>query len=539
MRQFVTSTVSAPGFFGLNNQDSSIELPEGYALKAQNCVIDRFGRIGSRKGWVALNSEVNTDLGAENPIEFLFEVVNNGNTTVLSGGNNKLFTGTTTMTTAVVKNADNTGNATYTITANSWQASAIPFGDGVDAVTHAYLVQAGHEPLVYHELPTPGGDPHDHDSGVFGFQKLSDVGTLPPGHSASTYKPNCTIAAYGRIWMAGITGDDQTLYFSRLLDGSDFQGGDSGFLSLNAVFPNNDPIVALAAHNGYLIIFGRNNIAIYANPIDVTQLTLAEFIPNIGCVARDSIQSTGSDVIFLSDAGVRSLQRVIQEKSLPFRDLSKNVRDFLLDYVTTENASKIRSVYYDREAFYLLTFPSSNLVFCFDTRATLEDGSARVTTWNSIDPRAFLVTQTKELYIGKQGYIGNYTGYVDNGQTFRLQYFSTYFTFGKPTSLKVLKKIGFVLIGGSSNNVAVKYSFDYSETYKSQTKALSATNISKYGLSEYGIAEYTDGVSISKFTINPSGTGAVLQIGLESDIDGNALSIQKIDVGVKEGKTII
>jgi hypothetical protein len=339
--------------------------------------------------------------------------------------------------------------------------------------------------------------------------------------------------------MAGITGDDQTLYFSRLLDGSDFQGGDSGFLSLNAVFPNNDPIVALAAHNGYLIIFGRNNIAIYANPIDVTQLTLAEFIPNIGCVARDSIQSTGSDVIFLSDAGVRSLQRVIQEKSLPFRDLSKNVRDFLLDYVTTENASKIRSVYYDREAFYLLTFPSSNLVFCFDTRATLEDGSARVTTWNSIDPRAFLVTQTKELYIGKQGYIGNYTGYVDNGQTFRLQYFSTYFTFGKPTSLKVLKKIGFVLIGGSSNNVAVKYSFDYSETYKSQTKALSATNISKYGLSEYGIAEYTDGVSISKFTINPSGTGAVLQIGLESDIDGNALSIQKIDVGVKEGKTII
>lgn len=538
MKPFVTSTIAAPGFFGLNTQDSSIELSEGYSLIAQNCIIDRFGRIGSRKGWTPVNETINTDLGSGNNVEFLFEVVNNGNTTVISGGNNKLFTGTTTMTTVAVRNADNSGNASYTITDNNWQASAIPFGDGVDAITHAYLVQAGHEPLVYHELPVSGGAPHDHDSGTFGFQKLSDVGTLPPGHSSSTFKPNCTIAAYGRIWMAGISGDDQTLYFSRLLDGSDFQGGDSGFLSLNSVFPNNDPIVALAAHNGYLIIFGKNNIAIYANPLDVTLLTLAEFIPNIGCIARDSVQPTGTDIIFLSDTGVRSLQRVIQEKSLPFRDLSKNVRDYLFDYVSIEDTDKIKSVYFDREAFYLLTFPSNDIAFCFDTRASLQDGSARVTTWNSIDPKAFLVTQSKELYLGKTGYIGKYSGYSDNETAYRLQYYSTYFAFDQPTLLKVLKKIGFVLIGGS-NNVAVKYSFDYSSAYKSQTKALLATNIAEYGSAQFGISEYSTGIAIAKFAINPTGTGAIIQIGLEANINGSPLSIQKIDVGVKQGKTII
>lgn len=538
MKPFVTSTISAPGFFGLNTQDSSIELAEGYSLIAQNCVIDRFGRIGSRKGWTPVNTTVNTDLGSANPVEFIFEVEDNGNTTVISGGNNKLFTGTTTMTTVVIKNADNTGTATYTITGNDWQAAAIPFGDGVDAITHAYLVQAGHKPLVYHELPTAGGAPHDHDSGTYGFQLLSDVGTLPPGHDATSFTPNCTLAAYGRIWMADVGTDNQTVYFSRLLDGSDFSGGDSGFLSLNSVFPNNDSIVAIAAHNGYLIIFGRNNIAIYANPLDVTQLELAEFIPNVGCIARDSVQATGTDIIFLSDAGVRSLQRVIQEKSLPFRDLSKNVRDFLLDFVAVETPAKIRSVYFDREAFYLLTMPSSNMVFCFDTRATLQDGSARVTTWESIDPKALSVTSNKELYIGKPGYIGKYNEYSDNGTSYRLKYFSTYFTFDQPTLLKILKKIGFVLIGGS-NNVAVKYSFDYSSSYRSQTKTLIATNISEYNTAEYGIAEFTTGISIAKFSINPTGNGAVIQLGLESDINGSSLSIQKIDVGVKQGKTII
>ena len=46
-----TSTISAPGFMGLNTQDSSLDLAQGFALVANNCVIDQYGRIGARKGW--------------------------------------------------------------------------------------------------------------------------------------------------------------------------------------------------------------------------------------------------------------------------------------------------------------------------------------------------------------------------------------------------------------------------------------------------------------------------------------------------------
>jgi len=644
-KPLVTSTIAAPGFLGLNTQESSIQLSSGFALTAENCIIDRYGRIGARRGWTPVNA-TNADLGSSN-IEFIFEMVDpNSDNHLISAGNNKLFVGTETLTQTTVTNADGDAPATYTITGNDWQAASIPYGDGTEATPHAYLVQAGHTPLVYHKQPaTSSSLPHDHD-GAYGFQVLGSaqtggatVGSLPPGYTTTDFKPNTILSAYGRIWMADISGDRQTVYFSQLLNGSEFDGGDSGSLSINSVFPNNDQIIGLSAHNGFLIIFGRNNIAIYANPIDVTELTLADFIPNVGCVARDSIVNTGTDVIFLSDSGVRSLQRVIQEKSLPMRDLSKNVRDELVSNVASETATKIRAVYYDRDAFYLLALPATRYVYCFDLRAPLQDGAARVTIWNNIEPHAFVVTAAKELLIGKAGYVGKYYGYLDNASTYRIRYFTNYFDFDQPTSLKVLKKAGFVVIGGSAQPVSVKYGFDYTDNYIGITKYLDSAVVYEYNIADYGVAttvsetqetdpptvtietvdeedvvvssthylvdfsttynagsgyntsypvhldadgyyysarylkdengqflrdedgnlipvenrteyvyylksgsflgEYTGGIVLDRFTANLGGSGAVLQIGIESDINGDPLSIQKIDVGVKIGKTVI
>jgi hypothetical protein len=43
---------------------------------------------------------------------------------------------------------------------------------------------------------------------------------------------------------------------------------------------------------------------------------------------------------------------------------------------------------------------------------------------------------------------------------------------------------------------------------------------------------------LEKFNVNAGGNGTVLQLGLEADIDSNPLSIQKIDVFIKQGKTV-
>ena len=426
------------------------------------------------------------------------------------------MSGGTTAATVTIATLSGTGVATVTITTGGAGYSAL------DNLTSTVTTIA---------------NPHSH-AGSYGFQRLGDIGSLPTGYTTTDFTPNCALAAYGRIWVSDITGDPQTVYFSRLLDGSDFQGGDSGSLSLNAVFPNTDKIVAIAAHNGFLIIFGRNNIAIYANPIDVTTLTLADYIPNVGCVARDSVQNTGTDIVFLSDAGVRSLQRVIQEKSLPMRDISKNIRDDLMTNVAAETASQIKSVYYERDAFYLLALPTTKWVYCFDMRAPLQDGSARTTIWTGLEPKSFLVTNSKDLYVGKPGYIGKYYGFSDNGSVFRLQYYTNYFDFDTPTNEKIMKQIGFVVIGGSNQNVSVKWGFDYSENYFAYTKKLDTATTYEYNIGEYNIAEFSDGIVLDKFKAQAGGTGTVLQIGLEADINGNPLSIQRIDVYIKQGKQV-
>jgi hypothetical protein len=529
--QITTGTIAAPGFFGLNTQDSSIQLSSGFALEANNCVIDRYGRIGARKGW----TKVNSTAASTGSFRAIYEVFKDDGNVVLSAANNKLYSGTTTLTELAVRNSDDSANLTYAITDDNWQISGMPYDTGATPSGHAILAQAGHPILVYHKL---GATPHAH-TGAYGLQRLGDIASNLPGtYSVTNFTPNIVMTAFGRVWVADIANDRQTVYFSDLLDPTEWKTGTSGYLNISEVVPNNDPIVALAAHNGFLIIFCEKHIVIYKNPVDPSALTLEDTITGIGCIARDSVASIGTDLLFLSSTGVQSLQRVVQEKSLPFRDISKNVRDELLANVSSEVLKYIKATYFPTDAFYLLALPSTGFTYCFDTRGTLENGSARTTIWKQIAPTAFCVTQDRQLYIGKPGYIGKYDGYEDNSATYRMSYFTNYFDFGSATTNKILKRINVTAIGGSAQPIAVKWGYDYTRNYFSRGIILQRVEVYEYGTAEYNVATYTNGIALDIANIPASGSGTVLQIGFESDIDGTPLSIQKIDFFLKQGKTL-
>ena len=85
-----SQSISAPGFYGLNTQDSPLDLASGFALVAANCVIDQYGRVGARKGYTLVNSS-SGNLGS-NDVTVIHELVQtDGTLTVLFAGNNKLF----------------------------------------------------------------------------------------------------------------------------------------------------------------------------------------------------------------------------------------------------------------------------------------------------------------------------------------------------------------------------------------------------------------------------------------------------------------
>jgi len=510
------STVSAPGFYGLNTQDSPLDLQSGYALVATNCIIDQYGRIGCRKGWTKVNSS-SGNLGA-NDVGVIHELIQaDGTLTVLFAGNNKLFK--LDSSNVVVELTYGGGGSAPTITANNWQCASL---NGI-----TYFFQSGHNPLIY-----------DPAVSTTTYRRVSEK----TGYVATVPDANICISAYGRLWAANTTTNNATVYFSDLIAGHVWATGSSGSLNVNNVWPNGaDEVTGLAAHNGFLFIFGKRQILVYSGATTPSTMALSDTVESIGCIARDSIQTTSTDVVFLSNSGIRSLMRTIQEKSAPERDLSRNVRDDLMTTLSGDNMANIKSIYSEREAFYLLTAPIVKQVFCFDTRQSLPNGAFRASTWDSIEPKSFLSRRNGDLLIGKNGYIGKYSGYLDDTNTYQFAYYTNHADLGNQAQTSIIKKISVVVIGGSNQYVTIKWGYDFLTNYLSENILIPAQGVSEYGVAEYGanatiVAYYSEGVALQTLIANGSGSGKVVQTGYETTVNSSQLSIQKIEIQTKQGR---
>ena len=656
-----SSSIAAPGFYGLNTQESGITLESGFALQATNCVIDKFGRLGARKGWQFLDESASIGLkGMHRFVDIdateYFGLWSDTNFYIYSSGtvNPVTYAGT------------------QTITEGNWQA--------VTLNDKAFLFQSGYEPLYF---DTVSGNVKDLSQAVstatvtitssattatvthtaHGFTTGQSVtisganeseynGTFTitvTGSNAYTYTlPNSTsspatgtitaswyhgtppqaniaVSAYGRVWAASTATNKTTLYWSDLLDGTEWQTGTAGSLDISGILVyGNDEIVGLGAHNGFLIVFCKQNIIIFGDTdnnqqyLDPTQLQLVEVISGVGCIARDSIQNTGTDILFLSESGLRSLGRVIQEKSTPMRDLSKNVRDDLVQFIEAETKANIKSAYSERYAFYLLSFPSTGKVFCFDMRAPLQDGSARVTVWDNMNFTSWLAFDGT-VYMTHADGLAQYFGYQDNGQQYRMTYFTNYFDLGSASMSKILKRLSITIIGATGQDFVVKSGFDYSDIYNSYLLTVRQGTLYEYGNNapsetkgKYGLttatpavsqaadtitnedttpdehytvdfqmtqdavynvallvyldadgyyyhqnngggtrtettiyvksvdfaSEYSGGVLVDTIRVAASGSGNVMQLGFEADLNGGALSIQKMDIYIKQGRVL-
>jgi hypothetical protein len=207
--------------------------------------------------------------------------------------------------------------------------------------------------------------------------------------------------------------------------------------------------------------------------------------------------------------------------------------------VAGENLSLVRAIYSPYESFYLLTLPLLKTVYCFDMKAMLQDGSARVTTWDSIQPKSFCYLRNRDLLIGKEGYVGKYYGHQDNELSYRMLYFTNHTDLGAPSVTSILKKLSIVVIGGTNQYVTMKWGYDFKENYYSQTSKIPTQGISEYNIAEYNTtAEYSDGISLQTLIAYPTGAGKVIQTGYEADINGAALSIQKLEIQAKNGKIV-
>jgi hypothetical protein len=517
-KQLITASLVAPAFLGLNTQESSVANNPSFALEANNCIIDQFGRLGSRKGWFYRTSGSDgVNLLGMHPF---LDVT--GINKFISWSEDTFKKGFTTLSTITPTTSD-------TIAAGNW--------DAVTLNDRAYFFQGGYKPLYY-----------TNESTTDEFKSIDNhadyTGTAPTA--------NIVMSAYGRLWAADTSTSKTTVYFSDLLDGVKWGSGSAGLLNINGVLPKGaDVITGLGSHNGFLIIFCKNNIIIFKDndsfqgSFDVNTLTLVEVLEGVGCIARDSIQNTGDDIVFLSATGLRGLGRTIQEKSAKMNDLSRNIRDTFIGDVSREsNLGLIKSCYFPEGAFYLISLPEAKKVYIYDTKQRLEDGSMRITTWNDLDHADYVYDKTnKEMYVAQANGIAEYGQYTDNGSAYTMSYFTNHFDLELPNTNKLLKRVAVTAIGSTAQSFVVKAGFDYTTLYYSFPFTIKEIPTFEYGIGEYGanadvVSEYVGGIALDRLDASVQGSGAIVQLGIEATIDGGALSIQKLDVYGKQGRII-
>lgn len=502
-----------PGAAGLNKEQESSVLGPEWATVARNAVFDRAGRLAARNGW---NNQTTSPMSGTPSVEVLHEqITKSGTSTIISAAGSKLWSGVTSPT-------DITGTATVTV-GNRWQF--VNFGDSV------YGFQQGEQPIV-------------RSSGNFSDLTASS-GTAPTGNTAVVHS--------GRVWAAG--SDKQTIQYSALLDPTKWATADgAGSLDMTSVWPSGtDEIVSLTVYNGRMVVFGKNRIVFFGDgngfPLGLNPSTLQveDFIIGTGCIARDTVKAVESgDIFFLSNQGVQALSQVIQERSNPIANVSRNVRSYLINYIGGETVSNIRSVYSHQNGFYLVSFPTARIVFCFDTTSRQQDGSCRTTEWTDLSVRAFLNTLGQNLYFTTdaagggsscKGKIGLFSGNLDAGMGYPFEYKSGWIDLGDGGQrFKMLKKINGAALVARTVDMSVGWEYDFVEDSVQESVLLTGPSPAEWGIMEWGLFEWGGSGAMKTFSVSCDGEGHYVRVKVKASIVDSPFSLQKLGLAMKVGR---
>lgn len=550
-------TISAPGFQGLNTEDSPLQQDPGFALVADNCVIDKYGRIGSREAFAqrTVNDAVPyvTDPGM---------VTESKQVTQLGGGiiddlrydlgvvSHMQYDAPGTLVRedyylvvfdqdAMFKMPQPLGLA---YPATLAQGKIIAFNNAI------YIFSSKNKTLKWDGTSLTdmitGGIPPQDDTGVITANLDGDV----------------VCSAYGRLWVSGVLEDYNTVYYSDLLRSDQWYDGKgvptdsyntAGIIDVSQYWPNgSDKIVAIEAHNNFLIIFGRQSILLYssgnnfADPADVNGFVLQDAISNMGAVSRDAVVNVGAELLYVDDSGVRALGRTIQEKSVPLGDLTANVKTDITRLIREEANNAVSLFYMPHKNLVVCNFADTEQAYAIEMRAPSATGGNKITRWtNCTFNRGMFVEYLNDSYTllaGKDsGGALEYDNYLEwTTEAYLMKYHSNSFTFGDAVKQKFVKQVDFTCVSSFIDAPAtVKWGYggrlDYSANKTIIAHRPALFNISFFNQGE----EFGEGLTtLKRYRTNAKGSGALVRVALETEIAGNSLSIQEINIQTLLGR---
>jgi len=545
------------GIYGLNKQSSPSSLEPQWLTETQNVMLDEKGNVTTRKGIKQVSDLVGASSSNTDIVKSLGEFRNaTGSSTIYAGAKDKIYKLNTAHTPYTLDAQTFTGTP-QTLTDGNWEFSN--FNDKF------YGVQSGHKPIYFDGT---------------NWMDLEDAGSFSAPAGVTTFNPRCVVGDFGRLWVAGIAEEKDVVYYSDTLIGHVFATGAAGYLDMKTVW-GGDEVTALASFMGKLVIFGKRNIAIYNSPDDpsAAAFQLDEVIAGIGCVARDSVQALGDDIIFLSNSGLRSLQRTMIQDKMPLIDLSLNIKDEITLDIVNADMDKVKGQYCLCGGYYVLSFPDRNITYVFDFKGKAGD-APRITTWefdSKKTPKSFLSVTDGIMYIGLgdttyQGRIAEYDDYYDVEKTdetvtyanqtvceaanntwestnskcwqdvnnkYQAGFKTTWLDFGNPSAAKILKRMLLTVTGGFGMVATLSWYRDYSNVADSATFNLTSGGSSaRWGSSAaiWGVATYGVSEQPVEYKLPLSRSAKVLRLGMTGTVSGFKPSLQNMIIWAKQGK---
>lgn len=503
--RLLTVPFNALGVLGLNTNTNEV-LPHSWAAEATNFVFGDESALKLRSGWQTIHTTalVNED------VEAICDFVDATETAAtIAATTSKLYR---------IRSGGTVEDITGTLTPTSGNWKFFVFNEKL------YGVQAGHDPIV---LDGNG---------------VSDVFTAVSG---TTYQFTDAIAYSGRIWAVL----DDTLYYSDMLS-ADFATGSAGSFDLRKYWPQDgEHAVGMIAHNGRLFVFGPDTVLVYDDPSDPdtvspSTMQLVDTIVNAGCVGRDTIVPVGTDVIYASQSGLLSLGRIVQEKSAPMGEISRNIQNTLAVDVASET-SPLKACYHQGLNAYLLSLPGRGKVYFAELSPMAQSGIARYTSWELACTALHYTSRINTMWLAPQtGTVGEYRGIKDGvafdgtgGQNITSIYESPWTDLGDEYSsyLKIPKTLT-VYIRGIASTLTVGLALDYDDRFWQRSKLSTTGTITQYGSAQYAVSKYSGAFGHFQWRVHPRGTGRVVKLKIEMEANSQQLHLQRAHLSFKLGR---
>ena len=579
--------VQGPGSQGLNSELSPFQQSIEFALKADNCVIDRVGRLASREAFADYVSEHDFGMTVSEQFDVVRLVTSEpDNGLIIRDVNSEYmvaeygvseYSGVTkeqeqgesreVFTFCLVGigplqigssdyslygkaryNSDEYIGSTVNYTqfdryvgavVDNGKLTAIPAIQTSHGVTNAQLVPFMDEVYIF----SKGDGVQVYANGA--GSKLSDhPDYLPPqddnGIIADEIDGDIACAAYGRLWVSGVNGNYDTIYYSDLLvphqwyDGKNIatdEQNTAGIIDVREYWPTgNDKIQGIAAHNGFLIIFGRHSILIYSgaqgDPAGENGLQLQDAIRDVGLVNQDAMCNIGSDHLFVDSLGVRSLGRVVQEKSVPIGEPSLNVASVIRDEID-RSRDFVRLLHLSSKSKALCLFPNTRKAYCFQLGQPSATGGLRVTQWTGCDFWDSTTLRTdysdRELLGGRddRGVLA-YEGYTQP-MKYTMSYESSVLLSGESLMQSMIpKSLIFSYHAEQEHPFYARWGFGSNEM-QFMAKSQRARGSTEFKTSK----------------VNTAGSGEMLRVGFDCHIHGGHFAMQQISVNAVVGRVIV